>query len=54
LDVEFEASESGFWGDDYSLKPFKSLVQIIKRISESGPLLALTLNGFGGGIPNKE
>jgi hypothetical protein len=29
-------------------------MQIIKIISESGPLLALILNGFGGGIPNKE
>jgi hypothetical protein len=55
LGVEFEAPESGFWGDDYSLKP----IQIAdandkKRISGSRPLLALILNGFGGGIPNKE
>jgi hypothetical protein len=29
-------------------------LQYYKRISENGPLLALILNGFGGGIPNKE
>jgi hypothetical protein len=34
--------------------PFKLLTQMIKTISEGGPLLAVILNGSGGGIPNKE